>query len=387
MPVFARADVEVPALKLFEQVALDVQATREGLAAQLDTRVQDAQAQAARADRDVAVKRAALARFDTDYAAGVIGGENYTRLTADYTDQLAAAEAEHARLAAHADHVAATLTDLDSDAEALHRLADLRVAVAQRVTTAAGDVGALRAAMTSVFERVSIEPEAVIIDGEERPVHVLTGGHFVDEDGNAIPEPKPLATESVATYEVPASPRFRVVPWLRPEAYSGGIYERVADLNAALAGLPVKRVGIEFEATGMTKNNESDRPLPRKLGIKAGQRVALLGAPDGFEHSTLGELPDGVRVVRRAAGKADVIVSFHTSRAELERRLPALRALMDPAAGLWIAWPKRASGLPTDITEDVVREVALPTGLVDVKVCAIDATWSGLKLVVRRELR
>src|SRR5215213_3391243 len=127
----------------------------------------------------------------------------------------------------------------------------------------------------------------------------------------------------------------------------------------------------------------SGTPLPRKLGIKEGQRVALLGAPAGFEGGTLGVLPDRVRVVRRATGKADVIVSFHTSRAELERRLPALRGLMEPAAGLWIAWPKRASGLPTDITEDVLREVALPTGLVDNKVCAIDASWSGLRLVIR----
>jgi hypothetical protein len=127
----------------------------------------------------------------------------------------------------------------------------------------------------------------------------------------------------------------------------------------------------------------SGTPLPRKLGIKPGQRVVLLGAPDGFEL----ELPDDVRVGRRAAGKADVIVSFHSGRTELERRLPALRALMEPAAGLWIAWPKRASKLPTDITEDVLREIALPTGLVDNKVCAIDDTWSGLRLVIRREHR
>jgi hypothetical protein len=131
----------------------------------------------------------------------------------------------------------------------------------------------------------------------------------------------------------------------------------------------------------------SGTPLPRKLGIKPGHRVALLGAPDGFEADTLGELPDGVGVVRRAGGEADVIVSFHTSRAELERRLPALRAMMEPAAGLWIAWPKRASKVPTDMTEDVVREIALPTGLVDNKVCAIDETWSGLRLVIRLSAR
>ena len=128
----------------------------------------------------------------------------------------------------------------------------------------------------------------------------------------------------------------------------------------------------------------SGTALPRKLGIKPGHRVALLGAPAGFE---LEDMPDGVRLVRRAGGKADVIVSFHTERAVFERRLPRLRELMEPAAGLWIAWPKRASKVPTDITEDVVREVALPTGLVDNKVCAIDATWSGLRFVLRKELR
>jgi hypothetical protein len=131
----------------------------------------------------------------------------------------------------------------------------------------------------------------------------------------------------------------------------------------------------------------SGTPLPRKLGIKPGHRVLLLRAPDGFEADTLGELPDGVGVVRRTGGEADVIVSFHTRRAELERRLPALRAMMEPAAGLWIAWPKRVSKVPTDMTEDVVREIALPTGLVDNKVCAIDATWSGLRLVIRLSAR
>jgi hypothetical protein len=128
----------------------------------------------------------------------------------------------------------------------------------------------------------------------------------------------------------------------------------------------------------------SGTPLPRKLGIKPGHRVALLGAPDGFE---LAGLPEDVSVKRRAGGKADVILTFHTSRAELERRLPALRAMMEPAAGLWIAWPKRASKVETDITEDVLREIALPTGLVDNKVCAVDETWSGLRLVIRLQHR
>jgi hypothetical protein len=133
----------------------------------------------------------------------------------------------------------------------------------------------------------------------------------------------------------------------------------------------------------MSTAGYSGTPLPRKLGIKPGHRLALLGAPDGFEL----ELPEDVSVRRRAGGKADVILTFHTARGELEARLPALRAMMEPAAGLWIAWPKRASKVPTDITEDVLREIALPTGLVDNKVCAVDETWSGLRLVIRREHR
>jgi hypothetical protein len=127
----------------------------------------------------------------------------------------------------------------------------------------------------------------------------------------------------------------------------------------------------------------SGTPLPRKLGIKPGHRLLVLGAPNGFRDDVLGELPEGVTVGIKARGEADVIVSFHTDRAQLERRLPTLRERMRPAAGLWIAWPKRSSGVATDLTEDVVRELALDNALVDNKVCAIDDTWSGLRLVIR----
>ena len=127
----------------------------------------------------------------------------------------------------------------------------------------------------------------------------------------------------------------------------------------------------------------SGTPLPRKLGIKPGHRVLLLGAPDGFAVGTLGALPEGVKVATRASGVADVIVAFHLRRAELAARMPVLREHMRPAAGLWIAWPKRASKIDTDLTEDVVREHALANALVDNKVCAIDETWSGLRLVIR----
>ena len=123
----------------------------------------------------------------------------------------------------------------------------------------------------------------------------------------------------------------------------------------------------------------SGTPLAKKLGIKPGHRVLLLGAPDGFAP----ELPDGVQVVRQARGKADVIVSFHTERRDYERRLPQLRACMEPAAGLWIAWPKKSSKVPTDLDENVVRDFALQNVLVDNKVAAIDETWSGLRLVIR----
>jgi hypothetical protein len=124
----------------------------------------------------------------------------------------------------------------------------------------------------------------------------------------------------------------------------------------------------------------SGTPLPKKLGIRPGSRVVLVG----------GEVDTGEGVVV-PEGPADVIVAFFTERVAFEAALPGLRAMMEPDAGLWIAWPKKASKVPTDMTEDVVREVAVygphPPELVDNKVCAIDAVWSGLRLVIRLERR
>lgn len=128
----------------------------------------------------------------------------------------------------------------------------------------------------------------------------------------------------------------------------------------------------------------SGTPLPQKLGIKEGHKVALVGAPAGFE---IGTLPMGAIVSRRLGKQQDVIVAFVKSRAELAAKIDELRPRMTQAGGLWIAWPKKASGMATDMTEQAIRDVALPTGLVDNKVCAIDETWSGLRLVIRRELR
>ena len=136
----------------------------------------------------------------------------------------------------------------------------------------------------------------------------------------------------------------------------------------------------------MANAGYSGTPLPRKLGIKEGHKVAVIGGPSAFD---LGTLPTGAVVQRTLTGRSplDVLVVFVTRRADLVARIAACRPRMQPAAGLWIAWPKRASRVATDITEDTVREVALPTGLVDNKVCAIDDTWSGLRLVIRKELR
>jgi hypothetical protein len=129
-------------------------------------------------------------------------------------------------------------------------------------------------------------------------------------------------------------------------------------------------------------------PLARKLGIGEGDEVAVIGAPERFEYA-LGELPDVASLHTDLADDAryDVIVAFITQRSELEAELPRLRIRMAPACGLWIAWPKRASRVPTDVTDQVIRDVVLPTGLVDNKVCAIDETWSGLRLVIRKQNR
>jgi hypothetical protein len=132
----------------------------------------------------------------------------------------------------------------------------------------------------------------------------------------------------------------------------------------------------------------SQVPLARKLGIGDDDEIALIGAPDSL-YDTLGELPEVAALHTDLADDAryDVIVAFFTRQAELTDELPRLRARMAPACGLWIAWPKRASKLPTDMTDDAVRELALPTGLVDNKVCSIDAVWTALRLVIRRQNR
>ena len=132
----------------------------------------------------------------------------------------------------------------------------------------------------------------------------------------------------------------------------------------------------------------SGTPLPRKLGIKEGFRVALVGAPSTFGPE-LHPLPDGVHLLRRVPAEAEVDLAllFVTRRGDLARRFPDLATHLPPAGALWVAWPKRSSGVATDLTEDVLREVCLPLGWVDTKVCAVTEVWSGLKFVLRKENR
>ena len=130
----------------------------------------------------------------------------------------------------------------------------------------------------------------------------------------------------------------------------------------------------------------SGTPLSKKLGIKPGMAIHAIDAPSGYR-TLLAPLPDDVTFAARLSTAVDVVHVFATTASSFEKTLPRLRNQMRADAVLWVSWPKKAAKVPTDVTEDVIRAIALPTGLVDVKVCAVDDVWSGLKLVVRRRLR
>lgn len=130
----------------------------------------------------------------------------------------------------------------------------------------------------------------------------------------------------------------------------------------------------------------SGTPLAKKLGIREGSEVLPVGAPAGYR-KLLAPLPPQVRFATRLTTATDVVHLFTKDRSELEKSLSSWYGRMRPDSSIWVSWPKKTSGVATDITEDVIRTVALPIGLVDVKVCAVDDTWSGLKLVIRKENR
>lgn len=149
-------------------------------------------------------------------------------------------------------------------------------------------------------------------------------------------------------------------------------------LRKAMVSPPEKPVVPESVLAGY-----SGTPLPKKLGIKAGMAVALSGGPKDF-HRTLGQLPDDVTLRRRLQGRCDLIIFFVDSASRLRSRLPKI-AQRDDFQRLWIAWPKKASGVKTDVTQAIVRELGLSLGLVDFKICAIDQVWSGLAFTHRKK--
>jgi hypothetical protein len=130
----------------------------------------------------------------------------------------------------------------------------------------------------------------------------------------------------------------------------------------------------------------SGTPLAKKLGIVENARVVALWAPDDYAE-LLRPVPPGVRFERKVSRDTDVVHVFTSERAKLARKLETLRNEIRGDAAVWVSWPKKASKVPTDITEDTIREIALPLGFVDVKVCAVSGVWSGLKLVIRKALR
>lgn len=130
----------------------------------------------------------------------------------------------------------------------------------------------------------------------------------------------------------------------------------------------------------------SGKPLLAKLGIKSGWRIYIHHAPDHFQ-DLLGPLPDNLVVLKRPAAKLDMVHVFVQGQADLASCLGKFQKKIVPAGVIWVSWPKKSAKVPTDVTEDVIRRLALPLGLVDVKVCAVDETWSGLKLVIRKENR
>ena len=130
----------------------------------------------------------------------------------------------------------------------------------------------------------------------------------------------------------------------------------------------------------------SGTPLAKKLGFKAGQRVCAPGAPPDYR-KLLAPLPEGIEFQTRVSRTTDVVHFFTASKVQLAKNLLAWLKVLAPEAAIWVSWPKKASNVPSDVTEDTIRAVALPMGLVDIKVCAVDDTWSGLKLVLRKEAR
>jgi len=130
----------------------------------------------------------------------------------------------------------------------------------------------------------------------------------------------------------------------------------------------------------------SGTPLPQKLGIKPGLMVVTINPPANYRR-LLGQIPDSVTFSERLKSGSSFVHLFTSRRSEMQKKMSILRDKISDNGAIWVSWPKKSSGISTDVTEDVIREIALPLGFVDIKVCAVDQTWSGLKLMIRRENR
>ena len=130
----------------------------------------------------------------------------------------------------------------------------------------------------------------------------------------------------------------------------------------------------------------SGTPLPQKLGIKPGLTVVTINAPANYRR-LLGQIPDNVTFSERLKSGSSFVHLFTSRRSKMQKKMSILRDKISDNGAIWVSWPKKSSGISTDVTEDVIREIALPLGFVDIKVCAVDDIWSGLKLMIRRENR
>ena len=212
-------------------------------------------------------------------------------------------------------------------------------------------------------------PIAVVIDLSRLPSH----GRDV---GLALREAK--STQSIPIVFVEGEPDkvARTKQSLPDATYT--TWSRIrGSLQRAIANPPSNPVVPRSRLDGY-----SGTPLPKKLGIKANCLVTLIDAPDDFEQ-TLGDLADGVIIRKQVRGRSDLIIWFAKSKRELERRIERIAAACEDGA-IWIAWQKKSSGMPTDLTQTIVRKSGLSVGLVDFKICAIDATWCALKFTQRK---
>ncbi|MGQ0721566.1 MAG: hypothetical protein ACT4PE_08335 [Candidatus Eiseniibacteriota bacterium] len=246
-------------------------------------------------------------------------------------------------------------------------------------------------------------------EGEERLARLRASGqdadlHWDPEDGPGLRRwvKKPPEAIVIDLGRIPSHGRACGVSFRQhratrgvPLVFVGGDKQKVAATRALLpdatytswsrirsALRAAARMQPEKPAVPGTMQGYSGTPLPKKLGIKPGTTVALLGAPVGFERA-LAPLPDGVRTIRQARGRADRVLLFVKTRAELAKRFATATRTLDEKGGLWIVWPKKASGLAKDLDEAVVRRYGMDRGFVDYKIAAVDATWSGLQFARR----